>query len=83
MNRHHFTSLKENQQIELIKIHGRILHRRLKGQYMIRLYAFKNFYIEVWFNERKYQFDHFVTFKDLALLNYKFNMVSNREKTIH
>ena len=44
------------------------------------LYAFKNFYIEVWYDELKQQFDDFVTFKDKALLNYDFNMISGKER---
>ena len=83
MNRYYFKSLDQNQQVRLLKIHGRILHRRLKGKYQILLYEFKNFYIEVWYDEIKNQFDDFVTFKDRALLNYKFNMLSNKNNMIN
>jgi len=78
MNRHYFKTLNQNQQVRLLKIHGRILHRRLKGKYKIYLYEFKNFYIEVWYDEMKNSFDDFVTFKDRVLLNYEFNMVSDQ-----
>ena len=83
MNRYHFKTLNQNQQVRLLKIHGRILHRRLKGKYQIYLYELKNFYIEVWFDEMKDQFDDLVTFKDKALLNYKFNMISSQDNTVN
>lgn len=75
MNRYHFISLDKNNQLRMLRVHGKMLHRRLKGKYKITLYGMKNFYIEVWYDDMKNQFEDFVTFKDDSLLKYQFNLV--------
>ncbi len=74
MNRYKFIALNRQRQLNLLKVRGRILHRRIKRDYTISLYQIENFYIEIWENTVKENLENLVTFKDRTLLNYPFNM---------
>ena len=55
MNRYQFMSLDRKNQLRMVKVNGKILHRRLKREYTASLYQLENFYIEVWENGLKDQ----------------------------
>ena len=77
MNRYYFISLEDRElQLRLLKVKGKMLHRKLKKEYTVSLYQLENFYIEVWEHGIRNQVLNLVTFKDRTLLNYQFNQAS-------
>jgi hypothetical protein len=59
--------------LRILKVSGKILHRRLKKEYTASVYQFENFYIEIWENRLRGQVLNLVTYKDRTLLNFPFN----------
>ncbi|HAW52918.1 MAG TPA: hypothetical protein DCX54_11420 [Flavobacteriales bacterium] len=74
MTRYLFISLDRQRQLMMLRSEGMILHHRIRGKCIIKLYKIKNFYIEVWYDSIGYEIQNLVTFKDRSLLNYKFNL---------
>lgn len=77
MDRYGFIALDRNQQIRLLKVHGRIIHRKIRKNYNVCLFQLENFYIELWENSIGKNIVNLVVFKDKTLLSYSFNMLNN------
>ena len=77
MNRYYFISLDRERQLRLLKLHGKILHRKLKREYTVSLYQMENFYIEIWENNIQHKVMNTVIFKDRTLLKYQFNLAKS------
>jgi len=76
MNRYYFISLGKERQLELLRIRGRLLHQKMKPEYLINLYQLENFYIELWENQINHQTFNLVIHKDRTLINFPFNQVA-------
>ena len=76
MNRYYFISLDTERQMRLLRVKGKILHRKLKREYTVSFYQMGNFYIEIWENGMKNQVLNLVTHKDRTLLNFPFNQAA-------
>lgn len=79
MDRYGFIALDRNQQIRLLKLHGRIIHRKVRKNYNTYLFELENFYIELWENSIGNSIVNLVVFKDKTLLRYSFNMLKKSE----
>ena len=70
MNRYQFISMDRKRQLRILKVQGKVLHRKLKKGYTASVYKLENFYIEVWENMMIHKVINLVTHKDATLLGY-------------
>ena len=70
INRYQFKAMNKRTQLQYLRLHGKILHRRARGTCEKVVYKVRNFYIEVWTDLAANRVENLTLFKDDALLKF-------------
>ncbi len=62
--------MNKRTQLQYLRLHGKILHRRARGTYEKVVYQVRNFYIEVWLDHNANRVENLTLFKDDSLLKF-------------